>query len=224
MSTDQTIELHLLGGFALIRDGRPISLPRSTQRMLVLLALRGACPRAWVAGTLWPDASDRQALASVRTAIWRAQRTDLTLAAPGSDVLSLPPGIRIDIDDPQRAAMAAGPRIPTLLPGWSEDWVQVQREVVRQAMMYALEQAASEAILRGDAEQGLDLALAAVGAGPLRESAHRLVVRAHLAIGNVNAAHQHFDRVRTLLRRELNVAPTPRFWQLLASYDAGLAA
>src|SRR5689334_20805806 len=118
MSTDRTIELHLLGGFALIRDGRPIGLPRSAQRTLVLLALRGACPRAWVASTLWPDASDRQALASVRTTIWRVQRTGVTLAVPGSDVLKLPTEIRIDIHEPQRAALAARP-IPTLLPGWS---------------------------------------------------------------------------------------------------------
>jgi DNA-binding SARP family transcriptional activator len=224
MSPIQTIELRLLGGFALVRGGRPIRLPRSAQRVVALLALRGAGPRSWVAGMLWPDEPERKALANVRTAIWRAQRAGLVLAVSGRPFLRLPPEIRVDIHDLPRSITAGGTRMTELLPGWPDDWIEIQREVLRQMMMYALEHAAGEAIFRGDSRRGLDLALTAVRVAPLRESAHRLVVRAHLAAGNVNAAHRHFDRARTLLRRELGLAPTPRFWQLLATDDIRLAS
>ena len=42
---------------------------------------------------------------------------------------------------------------------------------------------------------------------PLRESAHRIVISAHLAEGNVAEALRHYSRYRDLLWSELRLRP-----------------
>jgi DNA-binding SARP family transcriptional activator len=217
---DPSIELRLLGGFALIWAGRAVPVSPSAQRLMALLALRGANSRPRLAGTLWPDEPEARALAALRSVVWRLHRATITVTAPDEGRLRLPPGTRVDADEPVRAlggfATGSAAAWPELLPGWTDDWVTVDRERVRQTLIHAIEGAAAEAITGGDATTGLRLARAAVRAGPLRESGHRLVVRAHLALGDADAARQHFDAVRQLLRRELGITPTPGFRRLLA--------
>jgi DNA-binding SARP family transcriptional activator len=43
---------------------------------------------------------------------------------------------------------------------------------------------------------------------PLRETAHRVVIRAHAAEGNLVEAHRQYRRFEDLLQRELGVAPS----------------
>ncbi len=66
------LSLHLLGGFAVHRDGRPVELPPACQRLIALAALkRKPVHRLWVCATLWPHAQTRRAVASLRSAMWR---------------------------------------------------------------------------------------------------------------------------------------------------------
>ena len=55
----------------------------------------------------------------------------------------------------------------------------------------------------------LQVGLAAVRAEPLRESAHRLLVRVHLREGNVAEAIRQYRSYADLLRRELHATPSP---------------
>ena len=65
--------VQVLGGFALTINDRPVALGQGARRLIAFLALqRGPCRRAFVAGTLWPDTTDRKAAANLRTALWRA--------------------------------------------------------------------------------------------------------------------------------------------------------
>ena len=80
------IELTLLGDFGLVCDGCAESPPETAQRLLALLALWDQpLARGFIAGTLWLDASDQQAGASLRSALWRLRkaRADLVVARPG---------------------------------------------------------------------------------------------------------------------------------------------
>jgi DNA-binding SARP family transcriptional activator len=54
-----------------------------------------------------------------------------------------------------------------------------------------------------------------VGAEPLRESAHRTVIRVHLAEGNFGEAARAYDAFRTMLADELGVAPTRQMSDLV---------
>jgi DNA-binding SARP family transcriptional activator len=51
--------------------------------------------------------------------------------------------------------------------------------------------------------------LAGVEAEPLRESAHRAVIKAHLAMGNRAEALRQYKRYAEVIRRELNLEPSP---------------
>ena len=56
----------------------------------------------------------------------------------------------------------------------------------------------------------LEAALAAVAGEPLRESAHRVLIKAHLAEGNVSEAIRQYHFYRTLLQRPALPRPVPR--------------
>ena len=64
------LRLELLGGFRLVMDGRTVArAPGARQQQLVAyLALhaRDAVPRQRIAGALWPDSTDAQALTNLR--------------------------------------------------------------------------------------------------------------------------------------------------------------
>jgi DNA-binding SARP family transcriptional activator len=126
-------------------------------------------------------------------------------------------------------ATAMDPRAPTdglmadgllpgdLLPGWYDDWVLLERERLRQLRMHALEALAEKyaaAARYGDAVQA---AYAAVRAEPLRESAHRTVVRVHLAEGNVAEAVRAYESFQAMLADEIGAAPTPQMCRLIDS-------
>lgn len=213
--------LRLLGGWQLC--GAPLRGPvgENARRLLSLLALRGPMPRSRIADTLWPD-SEGDAAARLRTVLWRFQDgRSLLLEQDGR--LSLAHDVRVDVSEMRAAALAlsagAAAAVPgrirvetfgaDLLPGWDDDWLQVERERIRQLRLHALEALAMHNLRQGDYAAALDAALAAVLADPLRESAHRCVIETHLAEGNVTEARRQFEQCRVLLARELQVAPSP---------------
>lgn len=210
-------ELHLLGGFALLRPGNPVPVPvpGSLQRIVAFLALRGPTPRRATAGVLWPSTCDEKAMASLRTAVWRLRRVaDGLLIQPG-DLLALAESVNVDVATTDPGAPASRP-CSDLLPGWYDDWVIMDRERLRHWHIRLLEAAAAAAIAEANLNAALDWALAAVASDPLRESAHRLVIAALLADGNVGAARRHLSLVRSIFREQLGIAPST---QLAALFE-----
>jgi DNA-binding SARP family transcriptional activator len=205
-------DLHLLGGFVLLRSGRAVPVPISLQRIVAFLALRGPTPRRATAGVLWPSTCDEKAMASLRTAVWRLQQVaDGLLTRPG-DLLALDPSVNLDVAIADRIARPCS----DLLPGWYDDWVIMDRERLRHWHIRLLETAATTAIEKADLNAALDWALAAVASDPLRESAHRLVIAALLADGNVGAARRHLSLVRAIFREQLGITPST---QLAALFE-----
>ena len=68
----------------------------------------------------------------------------------------------------------------------------------------------------GKVARALEAALSAVRAEPLRESAHRVLIRVHLAEGNRGEAIRQYELCRRLLRERLGVEPTEQLERLLA--------
>jgi len=75
--TAEGLTLGLLGGFS-VQDkqnpDRPPAVPHHAERLLAVLAIAGVTSRAWLAGTLWAEATEERALNSLRTAIWQVNR------------------------------------------------------------------------------------------------------------------------------------------------------
>lgn len=222
--------LGLLGSWRLTLGGRPVALPPATRRILALLALHGPLTRAAVSCTLWPEADEAAANCRLRTALWRlAGGRDLVGCQDGQ--LTLAPTVVVDVRRMRRTARALAAADPAdldernacparlfeedLLPSWYDEWLVVERERIRQTRLHALESLSSLRLRQQRYAEAVDTALAAVRSEPLRESAHRAVILAHLAEGNVVEAIRQYGACRTVLREELGVEPSPALAELL---------
>jgi DNA-binding SARP family transcriptional activator len=210
-------------------------LPRGVQRLVARLSLVGRPSRAAIAGELWPDVPEELAHGSLRSTLWRLHKAVPGLVDSSGGALGLAPGVRVDVREFTAWAASvldpcAGPESLVahgvglegeLLPGWYEDWVLLERERLHQLRLRALEVLAERLVAAGRHGEAIDVAFAAVRGEPLRESAHRVLVRAHLAEGNVAEAIREYDTFRTMLADELGVSPTARMQQLVLSVRRG---
>ncbi|MFI2666257.1 AfsR/SARP family transcriptional regulator [Micromonospora carbonacea] len=222
------VSLRLLGGFQLLHDETPVVVPRGLQRVLALIGLRPGATRSHLAGLLWPEAPEERALSSLRTALWRLRQDPCCPLVTSGDTTRLDPRVRLDVDDltstaarvrdgddPGSTGVALTAGRHDLLPGWYDDWVLLERERLRQLRLHMLEQVARNHLAAGRHGEALEAALEAMAAEPLRETPHRLVVRVHLAEGNVFEAVHAFYAYRDLLLRELRLEPSPAMTALL---------
>jgi DNA-binding SARP family transcriptional activator len=95
-----------------------------------------------------------------------------------------------------------------LLSGWYDDWVLYERARLQQMRLCALESIAELLIDRGYLHAALTAALCATSIEPLRESAHRLLVRIHLANGNLHDALRAYRSFGGRLVREMGIRPS----------------
>jgi DNA-binding SARP family transcriptional activator len=102
-----------------------------------------------------------------------------------------------------------------VLPDWEEGWIAADRERFRLLRLEALEQAASALIDQDRFGEALVSAIACVQSEPLRESARRLVVRVHVAQGNLAQALRTYREYRVLLGAELGIQPSRLMQQLI---------
>jgi DNA-binding SARP family transcriptional activator len=226
------LRLGLLKGFELYRDDELIDLPMSAQRLIAFLALRDrSLLRYHVASMLWPDSTEERSVANLRTALWRIRYEGCPVVQATTSHLRLAPTVAVDYyRSTVRARQLLDPStecagddldescfVEDLLPDWYDDWVVIERERFRQLRLYALESAAERLVAAGRLGQAIQAALMAVSEEPLRESAQRVLVRAHLARGNRGEAILQYRRYRQALHDELQVAPSPLFEQLIVS-------
>jgi len=226
----------LLNGFALHFEhigAMTTQVPHGVQRLVAHLCLYRTGPRTLIAGHLWPDVPEEHAHGSLRSALWRLRRLAPGLVFTTGDCLSLADGVSVDIQEIHNWAVRVrnihteveDVRVPEavlrgdLLPGWYDDWVLLERERLRQIMLHSLELAAERLATAGCHAEALEAAYSAVRMEPLRESAHRTLVRTHLAEGNPTEALRAYEYFRTLLADELGVAPTPRMATLVADLN-----
>ena len=140
------LEIRLLGGFELRREGAPVLLPsRPAQSLLAYLALDAgtAHRREKLAGLLWPDADDDNARSNLRHALWRIRKAlepdqSATPFLLSDDLaVSFNAGADYWLDAtllardggslPDQMEALAGYR-GELLPGFYDDWVTLERE------------------------------------------------------------------------------------------------
>lgn len=224
--------LQLLGTFAFAADGQTRQVGPALQRLLAFLAVHSWPSRHVIASMLWPDHPEDAALAALRTTVWRLQHHTPQVLDVGVHTLALSRHVRVDLHEclawSHRVLRQADlvpdhelePPSPTadLLPGWFDDWLEPERQRLHQLHLHALETAAEEQLRRGAPGPALATAFTALCADPLRESAHRLVVRIHLAEGNVDAALRQYSACRDALSRELGVQPSAALVDLVVPY------
>lgn len=213
--------LQVLDGFALIGPDGAVEPQPATARLLALLAILGdPAPRARVATTLWLDTSDRQAGANLRSLLWRVQQQHAGLITVTPERVRLSEHVTSDLCSRRgRARALLADRVDPepadidllaaeLLPDWYDDWVIMERERDRQRRLHGLETLCRWFSSHGQHGLGLDAGLAAITVEPLRESAHRVVIAAHLAEGNTTEALRQYRHYERLLAAELGLRPS----------------
>ena len=242
--------IELCGHLSVSVDGRrrEADLPGRQGRLaLAHLALnrKGGVTRERLIAALWGDdapAGHAQALNVVLSKLRRALGPEVIENA-GERAVQLTPSAIVDLDAAQPAldeAFAARDRKDWpavveaagrakeladagLLPGYEAPWLEDPRRRLEELGLQARE-------LRGDAGLamgGAELAPAERAAqelvelAPYRESGYLLLMRLREAQGNLAEALRVHERLRTLLRDELGVAPGP---QVQAEFDRMLKA
>jgi len=230
-----TVELRLLDGFDLARDGQSVPLPLASQRLVAFLALHHRpLLRLYVAGSLWLDMDERRSCANLRSALWQLRRrvpsavdasvTHVRLGrAVAVDVHELVGSVRGVLDGSQATESALIDELRLggdLLPDWYDEWLEAERELLRQLRLHAIEAEAGRALLEDRPADALDLAISALRTAPMRESLHELVIRGHLAQGNRHEAMSHH---RSYSRRmaHLGLTPSAQITGLLDEATAG---
>jgi DNA-binding SARP family transcriptional activator len=84
----------------------------------------------------------------------------------------------------------------------------MERESYHQLRLRALEALCRRLSAKGRFGQAVQAGLAAVSGEPLRESARRALIEAHLAEHNVAAALREYEAFHQLLRDELGLDPS----------------
>lgn len=222
----RSARLKLLQGFTLHRGTDLVAVPMIVARLVAFLAIRRRPQhRSVVASTLWIDSPEARAAANLRSALWRAQRSCAGLVANDRGFLAVGDTVTCDLHDAVDRAHrlmsengavdpdavlngVIGDLAEDLLPTWSDDWVLIERERVRQLRLHALD--ALSRAMSGQNRFGLavEAAQAAVAAEPLRESAQRTLIEVHLAEHNVAEAVRVYRSYVTLLDDQLGIAPT----------------
>lgn len=223
------LRLRLLNGFGLTAGAAAVVLPLSAQRVLAFLALHaGSVQRTFVAGSLWLDRPEDRAHANLRTALWRLRACGFPLVETCGLQLRLVDDVVIDVRSAEfkaRAALAAcGDAIELeaaafttdLLPDWYDDWLVLERERYRQVRLRTLDALCERLTAAGRFDEALEAGMSSIACEPLRESAHRAVVRLHLAEGNVGEALRQYTLCARLLRESLGIAPSASMEALVA--------
>ena len=229
--SNQAPVLHLFGGPHVTLGPRRLEIPEGSKRLLVFVALhRRRVERRHVAGTLWPIGDDGRAAGNLRSALWRLRGAGIDLLAADKCSLALCDDVVVDVhvvsnwaarlidgtaSDDELAVAPWWVDALDLLPGWYDDWALVERERMRQRVLHALEALSRRLVHAGRCAEGVEAALLAVGAEPLRESAQRSLIEAHFAEGNWVEGWRSYQAYRDLLCRELDVEPSAELVALL---------
>lgn len=232
-ASNAPLYLGLLGGFELRIGEGVIPIPAGFQRLVTFLALSARLlPRTHVAGMLWPDVPTGRANANLRAALWRLPQPCEGFIEVSARHLRLTDNVFVDhhraaalarrlLDrssrwDDEELGTAWTQLSRDLLPDWyDDDWVLAERERFHHLRLHALEALCDRLTADGRYGEAVDAGLAAVRAEPLRESAHRVLIKAHLAEGNHGEASRQYSSYRQLTLAELGIEPSAHLRELL---------
>jgi DNA-binding SARP family transcriptional activator len=228
-----TLAISLLGRFHARAGASTIHLPtKKTQALLAYLALHSGQPhdREKIQGLLWPDAPPRQAQASLRQTLFTlrkalAQTCGPALLTTGATVALDASLFTVDVAVLERhiagatrealeavAALYSG----HLLEAFAIDeapfdrWIENERSRLGEVALGALERLADLQTDADETEKAIQTALQSLRLDPLRESAHRTLMRLYAASGRRGAAIQQYRSCVEVLARDLGVEPDER--------------
>lgn len=225
--------IHLLDEPYVTDGSRRLEVPYGSKRLLAFVAIhRRRVQRCHAAGTLWPLVTEKRSSGNLRTALWRLRQSGIDVLATDKWTLDVRADVSVDshLMNNWATRIIEGRIVETdlwvprgcadaldFLPGWYDDWVLMERERLRQRVLHALEVLSGRLVCARRFGDAVEAAMLAVTAEPLRESAQRVLLEAHVAEGNLAEAHRRYRMYRDLTRRELGIDPSSQLSAVLRS-------
>jgi predicted ATPase/DNA-binding SARP family transcriptional activator len=226
------LHVRLFGSFQALDDDAPVAALQSEriQAVLTYLLLNRYTPivRQQLAFTFWPDTTDAQARHNLRTLLTRLREalphadSFLTIEAQTIQWCSDTP-FTLDVAEFE-AALARGDVRAAIelyrgdvLPTCYDDWIVSERERLHALYVEALTQAINDAERQRDFVAALQYGQRALQADPLREETYRQLMRLHTANGDRVSLRRTYDTCTLILKRELDVEPSPTTRTLYAT-------
>jgi DNA-binding SARP family transcriptional activator/tetratricopeptide (TPR) repeat protein len=201
-----------------LADGSVQALGTVDALLLAWLAVEGPTRRERVAGLLWPDSPADTARNALRQRLFRLRKQCGVDLIGGTATLALANDVGHDLAEARTLLGTLQTPLGTELADWLDGQRRHRREAERQHLaerMQALEQA-------GDPAAAVPLAEALIGLDPLREDAHRRLMRLLYLAGDRAAALRAFDQCEQRLKHELGTRPSPETLALLALVEAAV--
>jgi DNA-binding SARP family transcriptional activator len=196
-------------------------VPEGSKQLLAFVALRRRrVERRQAAGTLWPFCDEERAAGNLRSALWRLRRANINVLVADKCSLALSANVLVDLHlmeqwaarliegRPTERDLAVSPSVTDaldLLPGFYDEWALMERERIRQRILHALEALSERLTAIARFADAIEAAMLATSAEPLRESAQRTLIKAHIAEGNLTEARRSYRAYHDLVYRELGV-------------------
>jgi DNA-binding SARP family transcriptional activator len=195
-------------------------------------------PRSEIVEALWPDGGPEDTDAALNALLSRLRRALGSERIEGRSTLrlALPDDTCIDLEDADEAIRRAESAVALhewerawaaslvtmfvakrgFLPGEDAPWIDQIRRHLDDLHVLSLETYGTAGLGLGGTELAAahNAGRALVEMVPLRESGHRLLMRALVAEGNSAEALRAYERLRCLLRDELGVTPSDATQQL----------
>lgn len=224
--------IRLFGPFAVIAaDGRELT-PRGRKACAVLSYAVLCAPkpvrRERLIGLLWGDRGEEQARASLRQALHELRPLSSgkapLLLVDRANIRVEPSRFGSDLEElRQLAARGDADGVASLLDDSRDElllgllgvtaefdeWLLAERARYRDERRAIATKLGRAALAGGDAESARRLARLMLATDPFDEAAARLAMEACAAAGDIGDARRVFARLETVLRRDLDVAPSP---------------
>jgi TolB-like protein/DNA-binding SARP family transcriptional activator len=239
------LTLRLLGGFEVRRaSGASVDFP--TKKAKALLAHLARHPgqrisRERLATLLWANSDDAHACVSLRQTLALLRKSlshcECACVVSAGDRLYLDPD-RVDVDvaefdqlcrerSPDDLERAAALYRGEFLEGLAlkeepyEEWLRAERESLQERAIEALMTLLRCHLDAGNAEQGVRVARRVLSLDPLRETAHRALMRLYADMGDRSLALKQYQSCCDVLNADLGVQPETKTLDLYEDIRRG---
>ncbi len=223
-----TLRIQLLGDFCLVYGESPVTNVDSPrlQSLLAYLVLHRTAPqsRQHLAFLFWPDSTESQARNNLRQSLHLLKQSlpdaDHFLHSDVQTVQWLPAApFTLDVAEFEEAikqaeSVAALQYAVTLyrgelLPGCYDDWLLPERERLQQQFTQTLDRLSRLLEDQHDYRAAIQSAERLLRSDPLREETYQQLIHLQALSGNRAGAWRVYQTCVTVLRRELDVEPSP---------------
>ncbi len=223
------LRVRLFGIPCIWYDGQELELPATRQSRSILYYLLHHHPqsqrREVLLATFWPEQSEQRSRHALSQSIWRIRQILPDCLETSQAAVGLAPHLTPWIDSQVFLTLLGAHStqqgtVPSqlleealrlytgdFLACQEEDWVILERERLRHLYHSALETMVQVEKATGDFRQAIHYGLILCNSDPLRESAHREVIRLYYVTGNPAAALRQYTACKNLLKNELGVDP-----------------